>query len=78
MMRSGYPPESYQWEDEYYQATLRDLGDHNFTQSVFAPKAALVPRRTRADGLLESEFDGQGNSPPSRFAVRWTTFASWR
>jgi hypothetical protein len=59
MMRSGYPPESCQWEDEYYQVTLRDLGDHNFTQSVFAPKPALVPRHPRADGLLECEFNGQ-------------------
>ena len=63
MMRSGYLPESYDWDTEYYQVTLRNLGDLNFTQSVFAPKPALVPRQKRSDGLLESEFNGQPFDP---------------
>ena len=59
MMRSGYPPESYKWDEEYYQVTLRDLGDLNFVQSEFSPKPALVPRKTRQDGLVETEYNGQ-------------------
>jgi hypothetical protein len=63
MMNSGYPPESYRWNEEYYQVTLRDVGDLDFTQSVFTPKSALVPRQKRPDGLLEQEFNGQAFDP---------------
>ena len=63
MIRSGYAPDSYRWEDEYYQVTLSALGDLNFTQSPFSPKSGLVPKGQRSDGLLEVEYSGQSFDP---------------
>ena len=58
-MKSGFDPASYNWNDEYYQVSLRDLHTTDFVQGTFTTKPGLVARSPQ-DGYTESsEYVGQ-------------------
>jgi hypothetical protein len=43
-MKSGFDPETYDWESEYYQVSLRNLRTREFAQHTFTRRPALVAR----------------------------------
>jgi hypothetical protein len=73
MKSSGYDPASYDWSDEYYQISLREIRDHRFDQHMFTPGPALVARRAQGGYREEIEYHGQEFDPQSYELVqgRW-------
>jgi hypothetical protein len=73
MPRSGYDPASYDWSDEYYQVSLREIQDRTFEQRTFLPGPALVARQSHDGYREEIEYTGQAYDPAAYELVegRW-------
>jgi len=57
-MKSGWPDDGRDWDQEYYRIGLEQLVDRTFVQKTFAPAAALVAKKPVDGYRLEREYTG--------------------